>query len=138
MNMAPNTDRMKGATIGIGNSFRMSGRCQTAQNAPKTKLAISAEYLACNSGRAKPRQPGSSPSAMNSRMKRNLSSSSRILSPDRIEVGGAKQRVIATAIKQRNSGVAKVTTYHSEPTRQRTKPEKLTQAGSTIGDCGDN
>ena len=119
--VAPNTDKTKGAMIGIANSFPMSGKCQTAHQAPRIRLAISGEYLLCNCGRAKPRQPGSSPRPMNNRMKRNRSGSSRILSIDRTEAGGAKQRVIATAIKQRSTGVPKVTAYHLKPTRQRTK-----------------
>ena len=74
MNVAPNTDKTKGATIGHGNSFPISGRCHSAQIGARIALAISGECFACNCGNAKPRQPGSSPSPMKSRTPTNTRS----------------------------------------------------------------
>ena len=43
-------------------SVRAYGKCQIAHNAPRIRLDTSSEYLSSNPGRAKPRQPISSPS----------------------------------------------------------------------------
>ena len=126
MKVPPKTERTNGATIGPGNSFPIKGRCQSVQIGARIRLAISGEYFLCNCGRANPRQPGSSPSPMNNRMKRKRSGTSRRLARVKTEIGerGRKQSVIATAMRQIRTGAKNVIVYHLMPTRHRTRRAK--------------
>src|SRR3954454_13961679 len=114
MKVAPKTETTNGATIGQANSVPIKGKCQSAQIGARIRLARKGECLAWNLGSAKPRQPGSSPSPMKSRMKIKRSGISRMLSRERdaILACGIKPRVSATARRQSKTGVRKVTPYH--------------------------
>ncbi len=100
----------------------MSGTCQTATISPRNRVAPNGERSARRRGRAKPRQPGSSPIGANTGMTSRIAkrSTASEIERSRITESGAPSATLSPPVPNTTAkGMRIAAAYHCQPTRQR-------------------
>ena len=111
-----------------------SGKCHDPQSGPRMTAAVRALRLSCRCGRANPRQPSSSPTALPGKIEKTKPMSTAMTEVSTAGVG-PPSRMLRPSPRGTSSGRISTTRYQRSPTRHLTRrPRSLTHARLTAKD----